>query len=108
MMTMVGLTQDKDDQLYFNKLINLAIEHKYKIRMLGSIGLEMALASEGVYDFLYTNVTNYWDIFPGILLLKESGAKLYNELGQDYQIGDVHMFSYKSKQVKEIINKYMK
>lgn len=107
MMTMVGLTQDKDDQLYYNKLIHLAIEHKYKIRMLGSIGLEMVLASEGIYDFLYTNVTNYWDIFPGILLLKEAGATLYNEKGQSYQIGDTHMFSYKNAQTKDIIEKYM-
>jgi len=103
MMTMVGLTQDRADRKFFNQLMNFAIDHKYKIRMLGSIGLEFAFASEGIYDLLYTNVTNYWDLFPGILLLREAGAMLFNERGQTYQINDEHLFACKNQQAKEIL-----
>jgi myo-inositol-1(or 4)-monophosphatase len=103
MMTLVGLTQDHQERQYYGPLMDLAIENKYKIRMLGSIGLELAFASEGVYDLLYTNISNYWDLFPGILLLRESKAMLFNEKGESYQINDKHLFVCKNEKSKEIL-----
>jgi len=101
MMSLVGLTQNKNQQYYFKQLMTLAIDHKYKIRMLGSIGIELAFASEGIYDLLYTNVTNYWDLFPGILLLREAGAILLNEEGKTYRIDDKHLFIFKNDSSKK-------
>jgi myo-inositol-1(or 4)-monophosphatase len=71
--------------------------------MLGSIGLELALMSEGVYDMFYSNVTNIWDLYPGILLLKESGAILLNERMEAYQLQDLNLFVARNEEVKEIL-----
>ena len=71
--------------------------------MLGSIGLELALMSEGVYDMFYSNVTNIWDLYPGILLLKEAGAILLNERMEAYQLQDLNLFVARNEEVKEIL-----
>jgi myo-inositol-1(or 4)-monophosphatase len=71
--------------------------------MLGSIGLEMALTSEGVFDLFYSNVTNIWDLYPGILLIKEAGGILLNEKGLPYNLGDLNLFVIKEKTTKKIL-----
>lgn len=103
MMSLVGLTQQRKEHHYFEKLMAHAMANNYKIRMLGSIGLELAFASEGIYDLLYTNIRNYWDIFPGICLLREAGACLLNEKGKRYQIGDQHLFICKNDKARAIL-----
>lgn len=103
MLSLVGFTHKTPDKTYYHKLLNSAIIHKYKLRMLGSIGLELALMSEGVYDMFYSNVTNIWDLYPGILLLREAGAVLLNERMEEYRLNDLHLFVARNKEVKEIL-----
>lgn len=107
MISLVGLTHNKKNNHYFNKLIDLAVENKYKIRMLGSIGLELALTSEGVFNIFYTNVTNLWDIFPGILLLREAGAILINEKGKPYSLKDKNLFVCKEEKTKVLLKEFI-
>jgi len=103
LISMVGITHKNEDKYYYKKITDYSIKHKYKLRMLGSIGLELALTSEGVFDLFYTNVTNIWDLYPGILLLKEAGAILVNEKGKDYQLGDLNLFVCKNNAVEEML-----
>ncbi|MCF7924167.1 MAG: inositol monophosphatase [Candidatus Izimaplasma sp.] len=103
MVSMVGLTQDRIDRTYFYRLIDLSIDNKFKIRMLGSIGFELALTSEGMFNIFYTNVTNLWDLFPGVLLLKEAGAILLNEKGEPYQLKDKNLFVCKDEKTKKLL-----
>jgi myo-inositol-1(or 4)-monophosphatase len=105
MISMVGITHKNEEKLYYRRITDFSIMNKYKLRMLGSIGLELALTSEGVFDLFYTNVTNIWDLYPGILLLREAGAVLINEKGEDYRLGDLNLFVCKNEAVKEIIKK---
>ena len=105
MISMVGLSHKNEDKSIFKKIINLSITHMYKLRMLGSIGLELSLASEGVFNLFYTNVTNLWDLCPGILLAREAGAILLNEKGLPYQLGDKHLFVCKNEEAKKILLK---
>jgi len=99
LISMVGLTHKNEDKTYYHRIIDLAIKKKYKMRMLGSIGLELVLTSEGIFDFFYTNVTNFWDLFPGLLLMKEAGAIIKNESGEDYKLGDLNVFVWKDESV---------
>jgi myo-inositol-1(or 4)-monophosphatase len=109
MMAVVGLTQKNNDKTYYQKLIEWSQKHHYKLRMLGSIGLEMCFASKGVYDLFYSDVTNIWDIYPGILLNREAGAILCNELGEPYRLNkDVHLFVLKDESAKEKVFKGIK
>ena len=105
MISMVGLSHKNEDKTIFKKIIDLSITHKYKLRMLGSIGLELSLASEGIFNLFYTNVTNLWDLCPGILLSREAGAILLNEKGLPYHLGDKHLFVCKNEQAKNVLLK---
>lgn len=105
MISMVGLSHKSTDKTYFKKIIDMSIEHKYKTRMLGSIGLELALTSEGIFNLFYTNVTNLWDLCPGILLVKEAGYILLNEKSEPYKLQDKNLFVCKDQQTVDLITK---
>lgn len=97
MMSMVGYTNKHSDKTYYEKLLKHALKEQIKLRMLGSIGLELALTAEGIFTMFYTSVKNLWDLGPGVLLCKEAGAILFNEHGLPYQLGDTHLFVSKSE-----------
>jgi len=100
LVSMVGFTQKHSDKTYYQRLLKWSQSNQYKIRMLGSIGLEMCFTSEGIFDLFYSNVTNIWDIYPGILLLREAGAILVNEKGKPYRLNqDSHLFACKNRTV---------
>ncbi len=101
MMSMVGYTNKNSDKTYYEKLLKFALKNQVKLRMLGSIGLELAITSEGIFTMFYTSVKNLWDLGPGVLLCKEAGAILFNETGKSYQLGDTHLFVVKSEEHKE-------
>jgi len=103
MISMVGITHKTKDKYYYKKILDVAIENKYKMRMLGSIGLELALSSNGIFELFYSNVTNVWDLYPGILLLREAGAILLNEKGLTYQLGDKNLFVCKNDKVVQFL-----
>ncbi|MFH2117282.1 MAG: inositol monophosphatase family protein [Bacillota bacterium] len=52
---------------------------------------------------LYTDVTNFWDIAPGLLLVREAGGIVLNNEGKEYMMGDAHMFCYCDKEIKDRI-----
>lgn len=97
MMSMVGYTNKHSDKTYYEKLLKHALKEQIKLRMLGSIGLELALTAEGIFTMFYTSVKNLWDLGPGVLLCKEAGAILFNEHGHPYQLGDTHLFVAKAE-----------
>lgn len=97
MISMVGLSHKPYETSYFKKICDFAIKHKYKTRMLGSIGLELALTSESIFNLFYTNVTNLWDLCPGVLLVREAGFLLVNEELKAYKLGDHHLFVCRNK-----------
>lgn len=106
MISMVGATLKNNDKFYYHYLLKWAQSNQYKLRMLGSIGLEMCFTSEGIFDVYYSNVRNIWDIYPGLLLLREAGALICNELGEPYRLNiDSHMFVFKTKAVKNLFFK---
>lgn len=103
LLSLVGVTSRGKDQIYYKGLIEYAIKHQIKLRVLGSIGLEMSLMSEGILSIFYSGVTNIWDIAPGILLSRESGAQIFNEKGLLYEVGDKHLFITDSVDKKELV-----
>lgn len=97
MMSMVGYTNKNSDKTYYEKLLKFALKNQVKLRMLGSIGLELSITAEGIFTMFYTSVKNLWDLGPGVLLCREAGAILFNESGKPYQLGDTHLFVVKSE-----------
>jgi len=73
-------------------ILQTAINANMKVRILGSVGVEMALMAEGVYSALYTPITNIYDVAPGFLLMKEAGCLIRNE--KNYQLGADVLFVF--------------
>lgn len=107
MISMCGLSHKNEDKSYFKQVIDLSITHRFKLRILGTMGLELALTSEGIFNLFYSNVTNLWDLCPGILLSQEAGAILLNEQGKPYQLGDENLFICKDEHAKAILLKHI-
>lgn len=103
MMSMVGITSKNSDKKIYKTLLEYGIDNQYKLRMLGSIGLELAIASEGIFTVFYTNVKNLWDLAPGVLLARESGALLFNEKGESYRLNDEHLFVVRNEDFRKNI-----
>lgn len=95
----------QEEKFYESVLGEGAKLNGVKLRMLGSIGLELSVASKGIFTVFYTNVKNLWDLAPGVLLAKEAKACLFNEKGEDYKLGDNHLFITKTETLKEEILK---
>ncbi len=103
LMSLVGITTKDKEKDYYKQLIDYGMSNQTKLRILGSIGLELSLASQGILNVFYSGVTNLWDIAPGILLCRESGTQLFNEHGKDYQLGDKHLFITDNETRKNLI-----
>jgi myo-inositol-1(or 4)-monophosphatase len=102
LMSLVGLShQTTRDKYIFKKMIDFSIENGVKIRVIGSIGFEMSALAEGIFTMLYTDVTNLWDIAPGLLLVKEAGGIIVNHQGKPYKLGDQHMFVFSNNEIME-------
>jgi len=101
LMTMVGLSHhSKPDKRMFMHLIHFTNKHEIKIRILGSLGYALIGMAWGSFVMLYTDVTNLWDIAPGVLLIQEAGGILTNQLGEPYQLGEGHLFAFCDDDIK--------
>ncbi|MBU1141848.1 MAG: inositol monophosphatase [Firmicutes bacterium] len=104
LMSLVGISHQtaKDKHLFYH-MLDFAYENSIKVRMLGTLGYEMAAVAQGSFIVLYTDVTNFWDIAPGLLLVREAGGIVLNNEGKEYMMGDAHMFCYCDKEIKDKI-----
>jgi len=100
LMSLVGITHHSDsDKSMFQKMIQFCQQNKIKIRMLGTMGFEMAHLAQGSFVLLYTDVKNPWDIGPGLLLVREAGGEIVNQYLKPYSIGDNHLFAYANENI---------
>ncbi|MCF7930632.1 MAG: inositol monophosphatase [Acholeplasmataceae bacterium] len=104
LMSLVGISHKTEkDKSYFYKMLDFAYQNSIKIRMLGTLGYELAAVAEGSFIVLYTDVTNFWDIAPGLLLVREAGGIVLNDKGNEYMMGDQHMFCLCDSSIKDRI-----
>lgn len=98
-----------NETLTSNYLIKAA-SHNMKIRMLGSVGVELAYMAEGIFQGVYTTARNLWDLAPGVLLIKEAGGYFAPTNDKPYVMGETPLFAWQSKEqyqlfIKEDSNK---
>lgn len=76
-------------------------------RTLGSAGLDMAYSAAGMLDIYLAKgletAGGIYDLFPGYLLLKESGATTVNKSGRPYKLGDNLILASNNNLVKQIL-----
>ncbi|MDD3478416.1 MAG: hypothetical protein PHP32_06020 [Candidatus Izemoplasmatales bacterium] len=95
LMSMIGISHDPEkNKSAFYDLLTYANKRKIKARMLGSLGYEMSAMAEGSFAMLYTDVSNLWDVAPGLLLIREAGGIVVNERQEPYQLGDLHLYAF--------------
>jgi len=104
LMSLVGISHKTEkDKSYFYHMLDFAYDNNIKVRMLGTLGYELTAVAEGSFIVLYTDVTNFWDIAPGLLLVREAGGIVLNNEGKEYMMGDNHMFCYCDVEIKDRI-----
>ena len=109
LMSLIGLShQSKQDKKTFDYLIDFAREKGFKVRVFGSAGFEMASMAEGIFSVLYTDVSNFWDLAPGLLLITEAGGFVINEDGEKYRLGDKQLFAFGNAEIKQSVLEYIK
>ena len=89
-------------------MLDFAYQNSIKVRMLGTVGYELAAVAEGSFIVLYTDVTNFWDIAPGLLLVREAGGIVLNNEGDEYTMGDNHMFCFCDMNIKDRVVEALK
>ena len=58
------------------------------VRRFGAAALDLAWVAAGRLDAFWERGLHPWDVAAGMLLITESGGKVTNLEGQDYQFGD--------------------
>ena len=69
-------------------MISSLYSYVSKIRMFGSAAVDFSFAASGKTSGCVVITKNLWDVLPGYLLCKESGAVVGNMDGGEYRIGD--------------------
>jgi len=109
LMSLVGISHKTEkDKRYFYDMLDFAYQNSIKVRMLGTVGYELAAVAEGSFIVLYTDVTNFWDIAPGLLLVREAGGIVLNNEGDEYTMGDNHMFCFCDEHIKDRVVEALK
>jgi len=109
LMSLVGISHktEKDKKLFYH-MLDFAYKNSIKVRMLGTVGYELSAVAEGSFIILYTDVTNFWDIAPGLLLIREAGGIVLNNEGKEYVMGDDHMFCFCDESIKDRVVESLK
>jgi len=55
------------------------------IRDMGSIALELAMLSDGIFNLVYCSRCYIWDVAAAKVILKEAGADIYNNKGKPWE-----------------------
>lgn len=105
-MISVGRGRKKADKVWQAKTLTRLLPKVRTIRTLGSAGLDMAYSAAGMLDIYLARgleAGRIYDIFPGYLLLKESGATTVNQKGQPYKLGDELILASNDNLVKQVL-----
>lgn len=105
-MISVGRGRKKVDKVWYAKTLTRLLPKVRTSRTLGSAGLDMAYSAAGMLDIYLARgleTGGIYDIFPGYLLLKESGATTVNEGGQPYKLGDNLILASNTNLVKQVL-----
>lgn len=83
------------------KIFNKAVWHMDAVRRTGSAAYDLALVSQGVFDFYWEENIKPWDIAAGILLVKEAGGRICDYKGKPVSVFTKQVIAGNPKLVKK-------
>lgn len=83
------------------KIFNKAVWHMDAVRRTGSAAYDLALVSQGVFDFYWEENIKPWDIAAGYLLVKEAGGIVCNYQGKPVDVFAKQLIAGNSKLIKK-------
>ncbi len=89
------------------KVISYLSNKIKRIRMLGAASIDFAFTSCGRTSGYFIFTDNYWDICPGMLLVKEAGGKIYS-LDGEHKLGDKCIIATASDEIYKLILEALK
>ena len=93
-------------ELYVNK--KFASTKIHKLRNFGSAALDFAYVSSGRADLAWYDHLNYWDYAAGIIILLESGGRISDFDGKDFDKTSKNLFITNDKIHDELIKILLK
>ena len=85
------------------KIFNKAVWQMDAVRRTGSAAYDLALVSQGVFDFYWEENIKPWDIAAGILLVKEAGGTICDYNGKPVSVFTKQLIAGNSKLTKKFI-----
>lgn len=106
-MIAVGRGRKQEDKIWYSKTIVSLLAKVRTSRTLGSAGLDMAYTAAGMLDVYLSRGLEagggIYDIFPGLLLLQESGCEVVNEKDKNFKLGDRLLLAANETLVKKVL-----
>lgn len=107
-MIAVARGRKQEDKIWHAKIIVSLLSKVRTSRNLGSAGLDMAYTAAGMLDVYLSRGLEagggIYDIFPGLLLLQESGCEVVNEKGKNFKLGDRLLLASNETLVKKVLD----
>ncbi len=106
-MVSVGRGRKPEDKKWYAKTILSLMPKVRTIRTLGAAGLDMAYTAAGMLDVYLARGLEpgggIYDVFPGLLLLEESGCEVVNEKEEKFSLGDSFLLASNKKLVSQVL-----
>jgi myo-inositol-1(or 4)-monophosphatase len=78
--------EDKDDLSWVINRLNKILPNCQDIRRFGSAALDLCYVAEGKFEGFYEINLKPWDVSAGIIILREAGGIVSNDLGDEYNM----------------------
>jgi myo-inositol-1(or 4)-monophosphatase len=100
-----GIAQNKASHLMplFRKILDNLYPHAAAIRNSGAAALELAYIASGRMDAIFKFGLSIWDFAAGILLVKEAGGIVTDELGAENYFDSGNVIAANPKLIKELL-----
>ena len=93
----------KEDFLRFQEILGLVGDKCATLRVLGSVILGLCYLASGKADAFFTVGHKPWDLVAGALIISESGGRVTNLLGDDWQVEEKNIIAANGRIHKQII-----
>ena len=75
-----------------------------RVRMLGSVAIDLAWVAEGKLDASITLSNKPWDMAAGVIIAREAGARVIDQSGTEHQVASSATIAVNSRLINEIIS----
>ncbi len=104
----VGKGTSRENRKLWHLIMGEMLNHYHTPRLFGATGLELGLVARGSLDFLILAGSNYYDIAPGLALVRQAGGVGINLQGNNWQQNDTVLIAGQTQVAQDVLTKLQK